>query len=124
MTVTRKTSYKECQAILADPNSSEAEKKAASQRIDDIKKWLDGKKKAEGAGSKTQERGALHLDKINLPLDLLERIGKETEQILNVQLARIFFIEEGLRKRNVVPTGPFVGMLYNQQMEALRESPQ
>ena len=39
---------------------------------------------------------------------------------LGLQLARIACIEQGLKKRNIPYTGAFVGMLYNQQMETLR----
>lgn len=120
--ITRKTSFKECQVILADPQSSENDKKLASERMDSIKAWLkskDGGQKTFSAG-KVETRGAIKLEQITLSKDVLAEIEKETAKILQSQLARIYFIEEGLRQRGIFPSGPFVGMLYNQQMESLR----
>jgi len=57
---------------------------------------------------------------LGLEIEIIEKIEKETEQILKLQLARIACIEQGLKKRNIPYTGAFVGMLYNQQMESLR----
>jgi hypothetical protein len=122
MTVTRKTSYKECEAILADPNSSEYDKKSASERMDSIKAWLK-KKDYEQPTQTKQDSGRIKKELLNLPDEVLDGIKKDTEQMLQPQLARIFFIEEGLRERGITPTGPFVGMLYNQQMESLRAAP-
>lgn len=123
--ITRKTSYKECQVILADPQSSENDKRLASERMDSIKAWLKSKegttKPSEGSTFKKSEvRGQIKLEQITLPKDTLDEIEKETNEILQTQLARIFFIEQALNKRGIFPSGPFVGMLYNQQMESLR----
>ena len=58
---------------------------------------------------------------IGLEKAQLDQIQAETEKILTFQLARISYIEQGLKKRGIPFTGAFVGMLYNQQMESLRE---
>lgn len=64
----------------------------------------------------------IEIDSNNVGLDKaqLDQIQQETEKILKYQLARISFIEQGLKKRGIPFTGAFVGMLYNQQMESLR----
>lgn len=73
-----------------------------------------------GGAVKTEE--GVNLSSLGIEKETLEAIGKETETILNLQLARIGFIEQGLKKRGIPFTGAFVGMLYNQQMESLRSN--
>lgn len=78
--------------------------------------------KANRVGESVQTSGEIHLKDINLSIEQLEEIAKSTNTILQFQLARIFYIQEGLKRVGLNPTGPFVGMLYNQQMEALRNA--
>ena len=73
-------------------------------------------KRVEGVKS----RGEIHLKDLKLSLEQLQAISAETHEILDRQLARIYYIEEGLKAKGIDCTGPFVGMLYIQQMEALR----
>jgi hypothetical protein len=62
----------------------------------------------------------ISMGSLGLEVEITDKIEKETEQILKLQLARIACIEKGLKKRGIPYTGAFVGMLYNQQMESLR----
>ena len=78
--------------------------------------------RARVAGESVQTSGEIHLKDIDLPLEELDQIAKETNQMLKYQLARIFYIQEGVRRAGLATSGPFVGMLYNQQMETLRGS--
>lgn len=78
--------------------------------------------RAEKAGELANTSGDIHLKDLNLSLETLTEIQKETSEMLEHQLARIFYIQEGLRSKGIIPSGPFVGMLYNQQMESLRKS--
>lgn len=80
------------------------------------------RERAVRAGEQSQASNEIHLKDINLSLDELSTIQKETDSILQRQLARLYYIQEGLRAIGVTPTGPFVGMLYNQQMESLRNA--
>ena len=66
---------------------------------------------------------SVEIDPSNIGLEKaqLDQVQAETEKILQFQLARISCIEQGLKKRGIPFTGAFVGMLYNQQMESLRE---
>lgn len=76
---------------------------------------------AEKAGSQVLDKGEIHLaDLKNLTKEQILEIGAETQTMLDSQLCRIYFIEDGLKAKGLNPSGPFVGMLYNQQMEALR----
>ena len=61
-----------------------------------------------------------NLKDLKISIEELAQISTETNEMLERQLARIFYIEEGLRQRGILTSGPFVGMLYNQQMESLR----
>lgn len=73
--------------------------------------------------SAVKTRGEIHLkDLKTLTLEALASLKEETDKLLDAQLARIYYIEEGLRAKGLEPTGPFVGMLYNQQVETLRHS--
>lgn len=65
-------------------------------------------------------RNEIHLKDLKLSVEQLAAVANETNSMLDTQLARIYFIEESLRAKGIEPTGPFVGMLYNQQMESLR----
>lgn len=65
-------------------------------------------------------RNEIHLKDLKLTVEQLQAIAEETNSMLDVQLARIYYIEQGLISKGIEPTGPFVGMLYNQQMESLR----
>ena len=65
-------------------------------------------------------RGEIHLKDLKLSLDVLASVEKETSSMLDVQLARIYYIEQGLKAKGIEASGPFVGMLYIQQMESLR----
>jgi len=77
--------------------------------------------KAEAVGAQIQSRGEIHLaDLKNLSKEQILAIGQETQTMLESQLCRLYFIEDGLKNAGLNPSGPFVGMLYNQQMEALR----
>lgn len=76
--------------------------------------------KARQVGESVQTSNEIHLKDLNLEMEVLVEIQKETNKLLETQLARIFYIQEGLKQRGITPTGPFVGMLYNQQMEWLR----
>ena len=76
--------------------------------------------RAERAGEASQARGEIHLKDLKLTQEEILEIQKETDEMLERQLCRIFFIEEGLKGRGIMASGPFVGMLYNQQMESLR----
>jgi hypothetical protein len=68
------------------------------------------------------KRGQVHLkDLKTIPIEDLPHIQEEVSRLLDYQLARIFYIEEGLRAKGIEPTGPFVGMLFIQQLESLRQ---
>lgn len=76
--------------------------------------------RAISAGQASQASGQIHLKDLKLDQEEILNIQKETDEMLERQLCRIFYIEEGLRGRGIPLSGPFVGMLYNQQMESLR----
>jgi hypothetical protein len=78
--------------------------------------------RATRIGESVQSSGEIHLKDIDLSIEELDVIANETNKLLKYQLARIFYIQEGLKKAGLNPTGPFVGMLYNQQMESLRNA--
>jgi hypothetical protein len=84
------------------------------------KKNQPARENAQRAGEASQASGEIHLKDIDLSIEELEKIAKETNYMLKYQLARIFYIQEGVRKVGLNPSGPFVGMLFNQQMESLR----
>ena len=69
----------------------------------------------------TPKTAEININNLGLDKDILKGVEAETEKILQFQLARIHFIEQGLKNRGIPFTGAFVGMLYNQQMESLRE---
>lgn len=72
-------------------------------------------------GRTVQSKGEIHLEQIDIPLETLDELRGETEAMLKFQLARLYYIQEGLRNRGIDATPAFVGMLYNQQMATLRE---
>ena len=74
-----------------------------------------------GTPAATPKTAEINTANLGLEKAQLDQIQAETEKILQFQLARIHFIEQGLKNRGIPFTGAFVGMLYNQQMESLRE---
>ena len=114
-----KMKYKEAQAIFEDSSESKELRAQAKDRMDSIRAWLKSKeddpdfKKGKSTG---ERRGLEAKDFSSLDSAAIEKVKDDTEYLLSLQLCRIHFIEQGLKKRGIVGNGPFVGMLYNNQV--------
>jgi len=118
--ITRKTSYKDAKAIFESSDSSPELKTQANERMQSIKDWLDSRKEKGGSTpntvSSSSRRSIEEKDFSSLTKDQIDAIAKDTSQLLDAQLARIYFIEQGLKARDIASPGVFTGMLYNNQI--------
>ena len=114
-----KMKYQEAKDLWNDPNASKEDKVAAKERMDSIRAWLQAKKDSgetptrKGGG----DRRALEpQDFSSLDTAKADAIADDTRELLAQQLCRIYNIEKGLADLGIAGNGPFVGMLYNNQV--------
>ena len=111
--------YKEAQTLYNDESAPKEDRAAAKERMDSIRAWLQAKK---DSGETTTRRGGSDRRDIEpkdferLDAVLAEQCKADTEDLLQLQLCRIYHIEKGLADRGIAGNGPFVGMLYNNQV--------
>jgi hypothetical protein len=112
--------YKEAQALYNDESAPKEDRAAAKDRMDSIRAWLQAKKDSGETTTPRRSGGDRRAieekDFAGLPATLATKIFKDTEELLAAQLCRIYHIEKGLADRGIAGNGPFVGMLYNNQV--------
>lgn len=114
-----KMKYKEAQAIYEDSSEPKELRSQAKERMDSIRAWLQAKKDSgeitprKGGGDR---RAIEPKDFERLDVGKAEACKIDTEDLLGLQLCRIYYIEKGLADRGIAGNGPFVGMLYNNQV--------
>ena len=114
-----KMKYKEAQAIYEDSSEPKELRSQAKERMDSIRDWLKSKEGTSDFKPKksTFDRRALEpKDFEGLDEGKADACKIDTENLLGLQLCRIYYIEKGLADRGIAGNGPFVGMLYNNQV--------
>lgn len=122
-TITNRTSYKDCTAILNDPGSSEDLKNKALERQDSIKAWLK-KRDAEKGSSSPQQAASYKADELNISgidikQDQKDEIMKETEDGTKRLLIVLSGVQRICRESGIEHPAT-IGMVFNQVCENRR----